>query len=81
MMDLNVITVFFGWCTVVNMGFLVFATLFITLFKNFSHNVHSNLLGVNVSDLPKLYFKYLASYKIGILIFNLAPYIALKLMA
>lgn len=80
MMDVNEITVFFGWCTVLNMSLLAFAALFITVFKSFAIGIHSKLLGINASELPKLYFKYLANYKIGILIFNLVPYIALKLM-
>ncbi|WP_428200064.1 DUF6868 family protein [Aliivibrio salmonicida] len=80
MTNINDITVFFGWCSVINMGFLVFAALFLTLFNDFIINVHSKILGISSSELPSLYFKYLANYKIGIIIFNLVPYIALKLM-
>ena len=36
--------------------------------------------GVDPTELPALYFKYLGNFKIGILLFNLAPYVALKLM-
>jgi hypothetical protein len=80
-MDINQITVFFGWCTVVNMIIYTFSALFIIVFKNFTTRLHSKIVGLDVSELPSLYFKYLGNYKIGILIFNFAPYIALKIMA
>jgi hypothetical protein len=80
MTTINELTVFFGWCSVISMVFLVFAGLSISLFKGFIINVHSKILSIPPSELPILYFKYLANYKVVILIFNLTPYIALKLM-
>ena len=79
-MDVNQITTFLGWCTVLNMGVLAFAAMFLFIFKGFSINIHSKLTGVSASTLPSLYFSYMANYKISILIFNLVPYVALKLM-
>lgn len=75
------LTEFFGWCSLINIGILAFTTLAIVLFNSFIISVHSKMLNIDSSDLPKLYFKYLANYKIGILIFNLVPYIVLKVMA
>jgi hypothetical protein len=80
-MDINEITVFFGWCTLINMSIYTFSSLFIIVLKRFTMNLHSKLMGMNAKKLPALYFKYLGNYKIAILIFNLAPYLALKLMA
>jgi len=75
-MDINQLTTFLGWCTAINMGILVFAAIFLFIFKGFAINTHSKLTGVSVSKLPSLYFSYMANYKIGILLFNLVPYIA-----
>jgi hypothetical protein len=79
-MGIHEVIVFFGWCTVINIGFLVFASLLLISFKPFVINLHSKMIGVSPAELPTLYFKYLANYKIGVLIFNLVPYITLKLM-
>ncbi len=79
-MDINQITAFLGWSSALNMAVLVFAAIFLFLFKDFAINIHSKLTGVSTAELPSLYFSYMANYKISILIFNLAPYIALKLM-
>ena len=79
-MDINQITTFLGWCTAINMVILAFAAILLFIFKDFAINTHSKLTGVSAAKLPALYFSYMANYKIGILIFNLVPYIVLTLM-
>ena len=81
MNNISFLISFFGWCSLLNMGMLLFATLFLTFFRNFTKNIHSKLLNIPETELDILYFKYLANYKIGIFLFNLAPYVALQLMA
>ena len=73
------LTSLFGWCSVLNIGFLVFATLFLVFFSGYTKSTHSKLFNVPENELDVIYFKYLAYYKIGILLFNLTPYIALKI--
>lgn len=51
------------------------------VFKSFTINLHSKIVGVEASELPDMYFKFLGNYKIGILLLNITPYMALKLMA
>lgn len=80
MIGINELTTFFGWCTVINLGVYLFSALFIIVFKRFTINLHSKILGIEASELPNMYFKFLGNYKIGIILFNLSPYIALKLM-
>ena len=80
MVNVDEIIVFLGWCTAINLGVYILSALFIFGFKNFTINIHSKISGVKSSELPHLYFNYLGNYKIGILLFNLTPYIALKLM-
>ena len=80
MMELTDITAFFGWCTLINIGFYSFSALCIFGFKGFTTNLHSKFTGVDPNDLPALYFKFLGTFKIVIIVFNLAPYLALILM-
>ena len=74
------LTVFLGWCTAINFTFLIVSTIMLALMKDFVSGVHSKMFGVDKSILPAAYIHYLSYYKIGIIIFNLVPYIALKLM-
>jgi hypothetical protein len=80
MLDANQVTIFLGWCIVINMVVYAFSALFITVFKDFTMRIHSQLIGLDASKLPALYFKFMGSFKIFIIVFNLTPYIALKLM-
>ncbi len=74
-------TAFFGWCSVINIALLLLATIFISTFNRFTKSIHHKLFHVSMKELDLVYFRYLAYYKLGILLFNLAPYLALKLMA
>lgn len=80
-MNINEITTFFGWCTVINMGIYLFSAFFMIAFKEFTINLHSKLMGIDATELPSLYFKYMGNYKIVIIAFNLVPYISLTLMS
>lgn len=79
-MTIHNLTLFFGWSTVVNFAVLIFAAVFIYGCRSFITNVHSTLTGVDKEALPALYFQYFANYKIAIFVFNLAPYLALRIM-
>lgn len=81
MISIEVLTTFFGWCSVINVGVLVFTTVVLMLMKDAISSIHAKLFGVNQENLPLIYFEYLGHYKIAILVFNLVPYLALKLMA
>lgn len=70
-----------AWCLAINIGVLIFSTLVIMLFSTEVKSLHSKLSHVPVDKLDELYFAYLGNFKLAILIFNLAPYIALRVMA
>jgi hypothetical protein len=38
------------------------------------------MFGLDDTDLSRAYFQYLAQYKILIFVFNLMPYLALRIM-
>ncbi|WP_105189143.1 DUF6868 family protein [Pseudoalteromonas sp. T1lg48] len=80
MLGVNELTAFFGWCTVINLAFYLLSAFFILVFKDFTINLHSKIAGVAPSELPRIYFNFMGNYKLGILLLNLTPYIALKLM-
>ena len=81
MISIEVLTVFFGWCAVINIGVLVFTTIVLIFTKDALANIHARLFGINQEDLPLIYFEYLGHYKVALLVFNLVPYLTLKLMS
>jgi hypothetical protein len=80
MASIEVLATFFGWCSLINIGVLVFSTVVLVLMKESISGFHARLFGVKQEVLPPLYFAYLAQYKVAILVLNLVPYLALKLM-
>ena len=81
MIDLEVLTAIFGWCAVINIALLLFSSLWVTVFREFTKRLHSTLMQVDASELNAYYFQYLGNYKLLILVLNIVPYIALRLIA
>ena len=81
MFAINELTAFFGWCTLINLALYLLSVLFVTVFKDFTQTLHSKVINIEPSELPKMYFNFLGNYKIAILVFNLTPYLALRVMS
>lgn len=74
------LTAFFGWCTVINIGLLLFSTLMISLVRDFAINMHSKIFNLDPETLPAMYFDYLGRLKLLMIVFNLVPYLALRII-
>jgi len=81
MNDLSVVTEFLGWCTLINYGILILSTVILLVCADWVKGMHSKMFNISETSLDTLYFNYLGNYKLAIFIFNLAPYIALKLVS
>ncbi|TLP69019.1 hypothetical protein FEE96_01665 [Parasedimentitalea maritima] len=79
-MTLVTLTTFFGWMTVLNIGFLAITALILLAGHERLATLHAGMFNMETADVKKAYFKYIANYKILTLVFCLAPYVALKLM-
>ncbi len=81
MFTIDMLTEFLGWATVINFSILVLAALMLVMMRNSIISIHGKMFSLDSTDLLRAYFQYLAQYKIAIFVLNLAPYIALKIMA
>jgi hypothetical protein len=52
----------------------------IVLMRSTAMKIHGKMFGLSEEVLSKEYFRYLANYKIAIYIFNLVPYLALRIV-
>ena len=80
MFDIETVTRFLGWCAVLNMGLLLFSTFILVMFNAQIKILHGKLINVDPATLNVLYFNFLGYYKIAILVLNLVPYLALKIL-
>ncbi len=80
MITLGALQEILGWCTILNFGMLIFASVLLSLMRSKIMAIHSEMYALDEKDLSRAYFQYLAQYKIAIFVFNLMPYLALRLM-
>ena len=80
MMSIETLTELLGWSSIINIAILLFSTILLIGMRRVIAGMHSKLFGVDEKDLGRAYFQYLAQYKIAIIVLNIAPYIALKIM-
>lgn len=81
MQNIETCATFFGWMTVINFGLLLFSTIMLVAMKDFASRIHGKLFKMDPEDLKPIYFRFLANFKMLILVFNAVPYIALKIMS
>lgn len=79
-MSIESLTTFLGWCSVINIAILLFSTLMMIIMRDLAVKIHSGLFRVAPEALPMTYLQYLGNYKIAIIILNIVPYIALRIM-
>jgi len=80
MENIQAITSFTGWCTVVNIGIYLFTVIILIMLRAPVKSIHAKISGVSAGKLDELYFNYLGNFKLAIIILNFSPYIALKLI-
>ncbi len=80
-MTLAQLTAFLGWCTLINVVLLTVSSVTLMFGGSGIRKLHARLLHLDEAELNKLYVTFLAHYKILIFVFNLVPYIALRIIA
>ena len=79
-MDMTALTAIFGWMLVINLVIYTFSAIFILFARDWVSNFEARLTGVPAEDWPRIFVDYLSHYKIAILVFNLAPWLALVIV-
>ncbi len=81
MNNLEILREFFGWCTIINVAILLLSTLLIIALRSKVASLHGSLFSLDEKDLSRAYFQYLAQFKIAVIVLNIVPYVALRIMA
>ncbi len=80
MNNLQTFTTFLGWCSAINIAVLIFASIMLMLMRNFIAGIHGKMFGVSAEKMSLAYVQYLSNYKIAIIVLNIVPYLALRIM-
>jgi len=68
------------WCAVINYGVLIVWWLCFLLAHDWLYGLHGLWFHLSVEQFDALHYAGMALYKLGILLFNLVPYIALRIV-
>lgn len=79
-MNIEVIRAFFGWCTVINGGFLLLAFLFCAMAGDWVHRMHSKWFPMKREAFTLAMYCFIGGMKILFIILNLIPYLALVIL-
>lgn len=80
-MDMETLSGFFLWCTIINFAVLLLWFLLFSLAHDWIHRLHGRWFRLSVEQFNAIHYAGIAAYKIGILLFNLVPYVALRIIS
>lgn len=79
-MSIDLLIQFLGWSAVINICLLLWWVLFITFAHDWTYRMHTNWLYLSTERFDAIHYSGIAFYKISIILFNVAPYLALRII-
>ena len=79
-MDRGQLKQFFLWCSLINGALLALTMLFSLLAPDLVYATQSQLFSISREGVELVIYAFLALYKVLFLVFNLVPYIALRIL-
>lgn len=79
-MDIQVLTKFFMWCTILNMGLLFFLFLILAFARDFVYKMHGECFPMPQETFNVVFYSFMGMYKIIVLVFNVIPWAALAIL-
>ena len=79
-MTIETIRAALGWCSIINMGLLLWWFLVITLAHDWVYQFHGKWFKLSVDKFDEIHYTGIAFFKIAIFFFNIVPYFALRIV-
>jgi len=79
-MTTDIILAVLGWCTVINLMILLFWWICLVLAHDWIYRFHSKWFKLSVERFDEIHYTSIAFFKICMFIFNIAPYLALRII-
>ena len=78
---INIIAAILGWCLVINYGTLLLWMIFLMSGRLWKYRVHNRWFNISDQEFNAAHYRLMGQFKLNIMIFNLAPYLALRIIA
>jgi len=79
-MDIQTLTIFFMWCTIIDGGILGLWTMFFVLAPDFVYRIQNKWFPVPREHYNVVVYSFLGVFKAFFLVFNAVPYVALLIV-
>jgi hypothetical protein len=80
-MDIQTLTAFFMWCTILNFALLLLSSLLCLCAADWAYRIHSKWFSISRETFNVAIYSFLGLYKVLVFVFCLIPYIALLIVA
>jgi len=79
-MALETVRAVFAWCTAINLGLFIWWFLFFVWAHDWMYRLHARWFKITVEKFDALHYAGMALFKMAILLFNLVPYLAMRIV-
>jgi len=79
-MDIQTLTTFFMWCTIINGGLLIFWVLAQMAIPKLVYKIQAAFFPMDKEKFNVVFYLFLGIYKIFFIVFNVVPLIALLII-
>jgi hypothetical protein len=79
--SIDTLAIFFGWCTVINLGIYLLTVVSVTLLRGMALRINTWIFAISEEDFSRVSFQYVGAYKLAITVLCFTPYVALKIMS
>jgi len=80
-MNIETLRSFLLWSAVINYGFLLWSFLVFLFAHDRLYQIHGRWFRLRVDQFDAIHYLGIAVYKLGIILLNLVPYLALLIVA
>lgn len=79
-MSVEIITKVLAWCTTINLALLILWAILLRTSRDWIFRCHSKWYNLTADQFNAINYGAIAFYKIIFLVFNLIPYLALRIV-
>ncbi len=79
-MTIDLIREGLGWCFIINAGLLLLWFLFFVFAHDWIYRLHVKWFKISEEHFNSIHYSFIALFKIILFVFNIVPYIALRII-
>jgi hypothetical protein len=79
-MNIQTLTTFFMWCTILNAALLLLSSLICLCAGDWVYRIHNKWFSISRETFNVAIYSFIGLYKVLVFVFSLIPYIALLIV-